>query len=102
MSALGQSLHKLDPPTSAVPSKRTLSKPRIILFAVRWTYFFVRRGGSSEILGRCFAQKCGERCRILLAGGEILGKALVEFRGAFIKLARGRIVADKAGDLLHF
>src|ERR1700738_1600426 len=54
------------------------------------TYFLVRRSGSSEILGRCFAQKCGERCRILLAGGEILGEALVEFRSAFIKLARGR------------
>ena len=49
-----------------------------------------------------FLQKLSQRGDGLLVGGKILGHPLVEIRGAVIKRARGGIVADKAGDFLHF
>src|SRR6516165_10661207 len=70
---------------------------------VSWVSAFAGMSGSKQrILRRRLAQKPCERFCLLAAGGEILGKALVELRGSVVEIARRRIVADKTSDLLHF
>src|ERR1700735_3640224 len=47
-------------------------------------------------------QECLKRSDIFLVPEKIFGDTLIEVRGAFIEFARSGIVADEAGNFLHF